>query len=77
MSAPVITDVAVRSKGLASRLGDWLATVGWGKFFLLRARRVTGRDPSETFHPAIARDRRLPDAPPPEDRVEAGTEAAG
>ena len=50
---------------------------GWGKFFLLRARRVTGRDPSETFHPAIARNRRLPDAPPPEDRVEAGTEAAG
>jgi hypothetical protein len=28
VSAPVI-------KGLASRLGDWLATVGWGKFFLV------------------------------------------
>jgi signal transduction histidine kinase len=35
VSAPVIKNVAFRSKGLASRLGDWLATVGWGKFFLV------------------------------------------
>ena len=35
VSAPVIKSVASRTKGLASRLGDWLATVGWGKFFLV------------------------------------------
>jgi hypothetical protein len=35
VSAPVIKSVATRSRGLASRLGDWLATVGWGKFFLV------------------------------------------
>jgi hypothetical protein len=35
MSAPVIKKAAFRSKSLASRLGDWLATVGWGKFFLV------------------------------------------
>jgi len=35
VSSPVIKNVALRSKGLASRLGDWLATVGWGKFFLV------------------------------------------
>jgi len=35
VSTPVIKNVAFRSKGLASRLGDWLATVGWGKFFLV------------------------------------------
>jgi hypothetical protein len=35
VSAPVIRNVAYRSKGLASRLGDWLATIGWGKFFLV------------------------------------------
>ena len=35
VSAPVIKDIASRAKGLASRLGDWLATIGWGKFFLV------------------------------------------
>jgi Histidine kinase/Histidine kinase-, DNA gyrase B-, and HSP90-like ATPase len=35
VSAPVIKDFAWRIKGLASRLGDWLATIGWGKFFLV------------------------------------------
>jgi hypothetical protein len=35
VSAPVIRSVAASTKGLASRLGDWLATVGWGKFFLV------------------------------------------
>jgi len=35
VSAPVVKSVAARTKGLASRLGDWLATVGWGKFFLV------------------------------------------
>ena len=35
VSAPVIKDVASRTKSIASRLGDWLATVGWGKFFLV------------------------------------------
>jgi signal transduction histidine kinase len=35
VSAPVIRSVAFRARGLASRLGDWLATVGWGKFFLV------------------------------------------
>src|SRR5512134_399945 len=35
VSAPVIKDVASRAKSLASRLGDWLATIGWGKFFLV------------------------------------------
>ena len=35
VSAPVIRSVASRTRGLATRLGDWLATVGWGKFFLV------------------------------------------
>ncbi len=28
--------------------GSWR---GWGKFFVLRSRRVVGRDPSESLHP--------------------------
>jgi hypothetical protein len=35
VSAPVIRSVASRTRGLATWLGDWLATVGWGKFFLV------------------------------------------
>ncbi|HET9024469.1 MAG TPA: histidine kinase [Burkholderiaceae bacterium] len=35
VSTPVIKSVASRSRRVASRLGDWLATVGWGKFFLV------------------------------------------
>jgi len=35
VSAPVIRSIASRARGSASRLGDWLATVGWGKFFLV------------------------------------------
>jgi Histidine kinase/Histidine kinase-, DNA gyrase B-, and HSP90-like ATPase len=35
VSAPVIRDVAARAKSVGGRLGDWLATIGWGKFFLV------------------------------------------
>jgi hypothetical protein len=35
VSAPVIRSIAFRARGLATQLGDWLATVGWGKFFLV------------------------------------------
>ncbi len=33
-------------------------TRGWGKAFMLRARRVVGRDPSETVHPTATAGRR-------------------
>ncbi len=36
-------------------------TRGWGKAFLLRARRVVGRDPSESVHPTAAAGQARPD----------------
>ncbi|MCB2110144.1 MAG: DUF2235 domain-containing protein [Defluviimonas sp.] len=51
------TDPAAPSVGTAR---------GWGKAFLLRARRKVGRDPSESLHPSTERPRprwSLPDLP--------------
>ena len=38
--------------------GSWR---GWGKYFLLRSRRVVGEDPSETVHPSAYLERDPPD----------------
>lgn len=35
----------------APSMGRWR---GWSKMFFVRKARVTGRDPSETFHPSVA-----------------------
>lgn len=46
----------------APSVGTWS---GWGKLFLLRKRRVVGRDPTERIHPsAQGHSRRDHDAPP-------------
>jgi len=39
----------------APSLGTWR---GWGKWFLLRRRRVVGSDPSERLHPTVSAPRR-------------------
>ncbi len=41
----------------APKVGAWR---GWGRYFLLRSRRVVGRDPSEAIHPTAFMGRPVP-----------------